>query len=254
MWIDSHAHLSTPSLQPHLQEMLIRAANVGVEAIINVCTSPSELESALTLRTQFPCLYVAGSTTPHDAEKNGEEDFEAFASQARKNQLIAVGETGLDYYYYKETAEKQKVLLRRYLALALEMSLPVIIHCRDAFSDLIEILDESYKNSPGVLHCFTGTLEEARQLIERGWFISFSGIVTFKKSEALREVARFVPLDRLLIETDTPYLAPHSKRGACNEPSFLPETALCLAETKKISTEHLSKATCDNARILFRLK
>ena len=139
--------------------------------------------------------------------------------------------------------------------LALECELPIVIHCRDAFADFFQIIDEEYPvNKKGVLHCFTGTLEEAKEVVKRDWYLSLSGIVTFKRSEELREVAKIVPLDQLLIETDTPYLAPQSRRGKQNEPSYLPETAKLIADVKGISLEELAKATANNATELFKLK
>src|SRR5690606_22155465 len=192
---------------------------------------------------------------PHDVEKEGEEAFPLFAEAARTGKLAAVGETGLDYFYAGLNRELQKQYLKRYLHLALECDLPVIFHCREAFADLFAITDEEYKKgAPAVLHCFTGTIEEAEQVLARGWHLSFSGIVTFKKSQALREVAKRVPLSQLLIETDTPYLAPQSKRGHPNEPSYVIETARYIAEAKGVSLEAVAAATFENAARLFELK
>ena len=179
------------------------------------------------------------------------------AESARKGFLKAVGETGLDYHYTHSARDIQRQFLRRYLQLALECDLPVIIHCREAFSDLFHVLDEDYvvngKHASGVLHCFTGTMQEAEKVIERGWMLSLSGIVTFKKSTELQQVAREVPLEQLLIETDTPYLAPQKHRGKPNEPAFLVETAAFIAELKQIPIEELAKATSDNARRFFQI-
>jgi len=148
----------------------------------------------------------------------------------------------------------QQLFLKRYLHLAAETQLPVIFHCREAFEDLFAIADLEYpKRAPAILHCFTGTMAEAEEVIERGWHLSLSGIVTFKKSEALRQVAKEIPLSQLLIETDSPYLAPQSRRGQQNEPSFLPETAACIAAVKNISLEEVVRATSENAAQLFRL-
>lgn len=252
MLIDSHAHLCSPALQEDLENLLQRAQAAGIEAIVNIATNPHELEKALELSRAYPWIYPAGATTPHDAEKEGELHFEIFASYARSGDLVAIGETGLDYYYWKDSAEQQQELLRRYLSLAKECSLPVVIHCRDAFSDFFRILDE-HPSVKGVLHCFTGTLAEAREVIARGWYLSLSGIATFKKSEELREVARFVPLDRLLIETDAPYLAPVPYRGKPNEPAYLIETAKCLAQARGMDLEEFLLATRNNSKVLFCL-
>jgi TatD DNase family protein len=164
-----------------------------------------------------------------------------------------VGETGLDYHYEHLPKAVQKECLSRYLALAVETALPVIFHCRNAFEDLFSITDTEYpRHSPAILHCFTGTLDEATEVIKRGWHLSLSGIVTFKKSDSLREVAKIIPLSQLLIETDTPFLAPQTQRGKPNEPSFLPEIALCIAAVKGIDVEEVARATSENAKRLFR--
>lgn len=252
MLIDSHAHLCSEALAEDREEILARAQVSGVEAIVNIITTPSELEIGLELAKKHPWIYNVGSTTPHDVEKEGEACFETFARHARAGDFVAIGETGLDYYYWKDSAPLQQHFLRRYLQLAHACDLPVVIHCRDAFADFFKVLDEE-KAVPGVLHCFTGTVEEADEVIARGWYLSLSGIATYKKSEVLREVARRVPLDRLLIETDAPYLAPQTYRGKRNEPAYLVETAKCLAEARGITLEELAVATAQNTRTLFRL-
>jgi TatD DNase family protein len=254
---DSHAHLTSPAVFDQLDSLLERAQQVGVKTIVNICTDPLSLERGLQLSQRYSWIYQAAATTPHDVEKEGEKVFEIMANSARQGQLKAVGETGLDYYYEHSNRDTQKQFLRRYLHLALECQLPVIIHCREAFADFFEILDAEYqihgRHAPGVLHCFTGTRQEAEEVIKRGWMLSLSGIVTFKKSLELQQVAREVPLEQLLIETDTPYLAPQKQRGKQNEPAFLVETAAFIASLKQISFEELAQATTQNARRLFKI-
>lgn len=252
--IDTHAHLSTPSLRVDLEAMLARAQTSGVREIVNICTNPTELEHGLVLSQQHPWIKLAAATTPHDVEKEGELHFPAIEKVAREGHLVAIGETGLDYHYTYSARDIQQTFLKRYLALTLSCHLPIIIHCREAFEDLLSILDTVYAGGRGVLHCFTGTPKEALELVDRGWFISFSGILTFKKSEALREAARLIPLSHLLIETDTPYLAPQKHRGKQNEPSFIGETAHCLSEIKNVSLEELSSVLRENYTRLFRGK
>lgn len=247
-YIDSHAHL-TSTVYPEVDAILQRAKEAAVSTIVNICTDPLTLERGLALQKRYPWVYNTAATTPHDVETEGEACFEVIAKHARQGDLVAVGETGLDYHYEHSNRDIQKHFLRRYLNLANECQLPVVIHCREAFFDLFTILEEY--PVLGVLHCFTGTPEEANQVIAHGWYLSLSGIVTFKKSDSLRQVARQVPLDRLLIETDTPYLAPQSRRGKQNEPAFLPETAACIAAERGISLEELAQATAKNARVLF---
>lgn len=250
-YFDSHAHLGEEQLYANIDTLALRAKDCGVENILNICTNVETLHRGLAIRKKYPWIYTAAATTPHDAAKEGREVFPLIEEHARGGYLDAIGETGLDYYYYGETKGEQKELLRRYLRLALECKLPVVIHCRDAFADFFEILDEEYQvdgiHAPGVLHCFTGTLEEAQEVIRRGWFLSFSGIVTFKKSVALQEVARWVPVEQLLIETDAPYLAPQSKRGKLNEPSYVQETAACIATLKGIHVDDVARHTTANA-------
>ncbi|MBA3237344.1 MAG: TatD family hydrolase [Parachlamydiaceae bacterium] len=253
-YFDSHAHLCNDEIYPTIDSIIGRARTNQVTNILNICTDLDTLAKGLALQKKYPGIYTAAATTPHDIELEGEIAFPTIARHARNGDLTAIGETGLDYHRHGATAETQKYFLRRYLQLALECKLPVVIHCRDAYADFFKILDEEYivegKHAPGVLHCFTGTLEEAKEVIRRGWFLSLSGIITFKKSLELREIAKWVPLDQLLVETDSPYLAPQSKRGSINEPSFVPETVTAVASAKGISVEEVAKVTSENC---FRL-
>lgn len=257
-FIDSHAHLSSAQIWPDIDAILQRAKEAGLTHIVNICTDKETLEKGLELAKRYPWIFNAASTTPHDVEKEGDLYFPLMSDCAHSGSLIAVGETGLDYFYEHSPREIQKKFFIKYLHLALETELPVIIHCRDAFKDFFEILDIEYtvngRHAPGVLHCFTGTLQEAEEVIRRGWYLSLSGIVTFKKSEELREVAKMVPLDQLLIETDTPYLAPQRHRGKQNEPAYLPDTAQLIADLKGISLKELSLATSQNAKSFFNFE
>ena len=253
MFIDSHAHLTCDKLYPEVDELLARAQEGGAEAIINICTDESSLERGLELAKRYPWVYNVGSTTPHDVATLGEKEWGLFEAAARSGSLVAIGETGLDYYYDHAPRALQQEFLKRYFELALELNLPVVIHCRDAFDDLFKIADMGYDSERLLLHCFTGTPEEARQALDRGWTISFSGIVTFKRSSELREAAALVPPERMLVETDSPYLAPQSKRGKVCEPAFALETLECLAGIKGMSGAELGRITGDNARRFFGL-
>lgn len=250
--IDTHAHLTSETLLPKVEEILGRAKLAHLERIVNICTDPASLQAGLLLAEKHPWIYNAGATTPHDVEKEGEECFAVFEEAARQGKLIAIGETGLDYHYEHSNRNIQQQFLVRYLHLALQCKLPVIFHCRDAFADLFAIADHEAKGMKAILHCFTGTLEEAKQGLDRGWMISFSGIVTFKKSEELRNVARLVPLESILIETDAPYLAPQSRRGETNEPAFIGETAKCLAGLKGVAIEEMAEISAQNAERIFQ--
>lgn len=251
-FFDSHAHLSSTELLPQMEQLSARAKIARVERMINICTDPQTLQDGLLLAKKYPQIQNTGATTPHDVEKEGESAFPIFAQAARTGKLVAIGETGLEYYYKELDRPTQQNFLRKYLHLALECRLPVIFHCREAFADLFSITDSDYKQgAPAILHCFTGNLREAEEVIKRGWYLSISGIITFKKSEQLRQIAEIVPLSQLLIETDSPYLAPQSKRGKQNEPAYLPETALTLANAKGISLEELAEVTFQNGVRLF---
>ncbi|MEN9654221.1 MAG: putative deoxyribonuclease yabD [Chlamydiota bacterium] len=252
-FFDSHAHLSDASMLPIVDGVIARAKLAGVIRIANICTDPASLAAGLALAKKHSMIINTGATTPHDVEREGEAAFADFAEAAKSKRLHAIGETGLDYHYEHSSKTMQQAFLVRYLHLAAEVNLPVVFHCRDAFSDLFAIADSEYpKKGAAILHCFTGSMHEAEQCIKRGWLISFSGIVTFPKSVALQEVAAQIPLDHVIIETDAPYLAPQSKRGKPNEPAYLPETALCIANLKKLDVAAVAAATYDNATRFFR--
>lgn len=251
-FFDSHAHLTSETILPIVEEVLLRAKKANVSYILNICTDQNSLKEGILLNQKHFHVKNAGATTPHDVDKEGELLFPIFKEAALEKKLAAIGETGLDYHYTHSSISLQKKYLGQYLKLAAETNLPVIFHCRDAFNDLFSIVDYEYpKKSPAILHCFTGTLFEAEEVLKRGWYLSLSGIVTFKKSEELREIAKMVPLNQLLIETDSPYLAPQSQRGKTCEPAFLPETAFCIANAKGISAEEVAKRTFENAYQLF---
>jgi TatD DNase family protein len=251
MFIDSHAHLTSPAVLEHLEGMLERAKQQKVEAIVNICTDLLSLQKGLELAERVPWIYNTAATPPHDVAEEGELFFPQVEEAARLNKLVAIGETGLDYYYKHSEKALQRHFLSRYFSLAQRTGLPLIFHCREAFEDLFSLADSEYKGKPAVLHCFTGTLAEARGVLNRGWYLSLSGILTFKKSEGLREVAQYVPLDRLLVETDTPYLAPQSRRGQMNEPSFITETVDRVAALKNLTREQVAEATRSNAHTFF---
>lgn len=258
MFFDTHAHITDDSIYGNLPEILERAKKEGVHRIVNICTDKMTLERGLKLADEQNWVYNSGATTPHDVEKEGEKYFPLFEEAAIAKKLVAIGETGLDYHYEHSSREVQQIFLRRYMKLALSCNLPLVIHCRDAFEDLFSIADSDYRKAngwgPAVLHCFTGTMGEAEDVIKRGWYISFSGIITFKKSQPLRDVAKEMPINHILIETDAPYLAPESKRGKKNEPSFIRETAKKLALIKEMSEEEIGTITSANAFSFFKIK
>lgn len=253
MWVDSHAHLTDLAFVGEVDEVVNRASEAEVGWIVNICTDRDALDRGLAVANDHYQVVNVAATPPHTVGQLGEVDFPVMEAAARNGHLVAIGEIGLDYFYELSPREVQHDFLRRYLSLARELNLPVVIHCRFAFKDFFEILDKEFSDLMGVLHCFTGTLEEAREVISRGWMLSLSGIVTFKKSDELRDVAKWVPLDHLMIETDSPYLAPQSHRGKRNEPAYLPEIGGLIADLKGVSVEQIALHTSSNAKRLFRL-
>ncbi|MBI3211854.1 MAG: TatD family hydrolase [Simkania negevensis] len=255
IFFDSHAHLTCDSLLPLLDPLLERAKKERVGGIINICTDKKSLEKGLELADQENWVFNAGATTPHDVKEEGERMFATFEVMARTGKLIAIGETGLDYHYEHSPRKIQQTFLRNYLALSLELHMPVLLHCRDAFDDLYHILSKEFGAlKKVVMHCFTGTMKEAEKALEKGWYLSLSGILTFTKSKELHQLAQEIPLSQLLIETDAPYLAPESRRGQVNEPSYIIETAQKVADLKKISLEEVALATWENTLRVFSLK
>ncbi len=253
MLIDSHAHLGDERLFLRVDEVLQKAHHENVKIIVDICTDSTTLSRGLLLqeKTSSPEILLAAATTPHDVAKEEEAFFSMIEECINKKQLVAIGETGLDYYYEHSPKDLQKKHLIRYFHLAKRSQLPVIFHCRDAFDDLFAFADAEYQSPSAVVHCFTGTIEEAKKTLDRGWNISFSGIVTFTKSKQLQEVAKYVPLDRIFLETDAPYLAPQSQRGKCNEPAFIAETAKMIATLKNIELEEVIQKTFTNAYEFF---
>lgn len=251
--IDSHAHLSSPDMIADIDGVVARAKQAGVKRIVNICTDEPSLKEGLLFAKRYSEIVNTAATTPHDVEKEGESFFPLVKRAAEKGELVAIGETGLDYYYEHSNREVQQHYLKRYFNLAIEQNLPLVIHCRDAFDDLFNFADEYYHQKPAVLHCFTGNERDARGVVERGWFLSVSGIVTFNKSQALRDAIKTVPLENLLIETDAPFLAPQSHRGKKNEPSFLRETLQKVAEVKQTDPKKVEEITTNNAVRFFSL-
>tara|TARA_A100001015_G_C14947082_1_gene695115 strand:- start:441 stop:1226 length:786 start_codon:yes stop_codon:yes gene_type:complete len=251
--IDSHCHLTSDELIGDVDAIVERAKAAGVVKIININTDQKTLKRGLALKKKYAdFIENTAASTPHDVEKLGESDFSVFERAARAGQLIAVGETGLDYYYEHSNREIQKKFLHRYLRLAKEVHLPVVFHCRgdEAFADLFSIAKE-YLPFRAVLHCFTGDKAQAQVCIDYGWYISLSGIVTFKKSIDLRDVVKTIPHNKILIETDAPYLAPQSRRGSVNEPSFINEVLSTISSELVVSQLDFSKKVLQNTQDVF---
>lgn len=257
-WIDAHAHLTSDEMPLQPTDLMIEAAERGCVGLVEVATDMASFERAWDLQRAFPFVAVAAAVTPHEAAAFDPAFAERIALSVQQGLLQAVGETGLDYLHWRGTERAQKIQCARQLELAAGSGLPVIIHCRDAFEDFFSLLDQHYSQRgswlPGMLHCFTGTQQEAVTLIEKGWMVSISGVVTYKKSEDLRRIVPLIPDQQLLIETDAPWLAPQSQRGKTNRPIGLLETAEKVAQLRQQPLEHVLRITADNVRRLIPFK
>jgi len=257
MFVDSHAHIDGEEFDADRDEVVARARAAGVSAILNVGTGDphgGNFERAAAVAEKYEGVYVAAGVHPHDARLYDDAAerhlLEVLHGSGR---MVALGEIGLDYHYDNSPREAQRDVFMRQLRLAREEGLPVIIHSREADEETAEILERELAGSGtrGVMHCFGGGPGLAEAALALGFYISFAGNVTFKKAEALREVAAVVPLERLLVETDCPYLAPVPHRGRRNEPAYVVETARFLAELRRVSHEELGRATSENFARLF---
>jgi len=256
-FIDSHCHIDGTEYDADREEVIARARDAGVTTMLNVGTGDPHsgvFERAVGLAEKYPQVYAAIGVHPHDAklfDDAAEQRLMNLAKQSKR--VIAWGEIGLDYHYDHSPRETQREVFQRQLRIAREQSLPVVIHSREANDDTIAILTEElagYERA-GVLHCFGGNLEMAQAAIELGFFISFAGNLTFKKAEDLRDIARQLPLERLLIETDCPYLTPVPFRGKRNEPARVVETARCLASLREREFREIGRVTSENFASLF---
>ena len=254
--VDAHCHLADPRLYPDLDGALARAAGASVSTIIAVGAIDTIETDRLTVEIadRYPQVFAAIGVHPHNASDCDEPRIAALTALARSPKVVAIGETGLDFHYMHSPADAQERALRRHLALARALDRPVMIHCRDAERRLCEIVRENgLPPAGGMIHCFTGNAAAAQEFVELGFYVSFSGILTFKKADALRAAARLVPDDRLLIETDAPYLAPEPYRGKSNEPAFVRRTFETMVALRGADASALAARICDNAARLFSL-
>jgi TatD DNase family protein len=251
--VDSHCHLDFPDFASEVEEVVARAGSAGVKLMVTISTKVSEFDRVRAIAERFPSVYCSVGIHPHEAESEPEIDTARLVELAKHPKVVGIGETGLDYYYEHAPREAQRKSFRAHIAAARETGLPLIVHTRDADDDTAEILAEEMGKGafPGLLHCFTSSKALADKALAHGFYISLSGIVTFKSAAELQETAKTVPLDRLLVETDAPYLAPIPKRGKRNEPSFVVHTAAKLAELKNVDVETLGKTTSENFLKLF---
>jgi TatD DNase family protein len=256
--VDSHAHLEFAQFDPDRDAVLARARDAGVSTILAIGSGsgPSRLDAAIPFAEQHDWIFATIGIHPHEAKLATDEHFARLDKLAKHPRVIAWGEIGLDYFYDHSPKDVQHVVFRRQLEQARAAGLPIVIHCRDAWPDCLAILDESWRNSGlgGIMHCFTGTPDDGRRSLEMGFLISFAGNVTYPKAQNLRDVARGVPLESLLIETDSPFLAPQALRGKRNEPANVAEVARTLASVRDLPVPEIASVTADNFRRFFKLQ
>jgi TatD DNase family protein len=251
-FIDTHCHLDKLDSTP--QEAVNEAKDADVQQMITISVDETSFDFVSDAVQEFAEVYGSVGMHPHDASDFNQSSEKRIRKLAQtQDKLIAIGETGLDYHYMNSSFEEQQHAFRSQLQIAVDLNLPVVLHSREAETDTVRILQEIPVPSLGVAHSFTSSLKMARSLVDLGWYLGINGIVTFKNAENLREVVRWLPLDRLLLETDSPFLAPVPFRGKPNKPAHIPVIAAFIAELRKISIEELSEQTSQNAHCLFRI-
>jgi len=263
IFVDSHAHLETQQFDADREQVITRAREAGIETIVAIGsgTGPGSLDCGIQLAEQYEFIYATIGIHPHEAKLATDADFEEMAQLAKRPKVIAWGEIGLDYFYDHSPRDVQQQVFLSQVQLAQAAKLPIVIHCRpsgsseDAWQDCLKLLREHWAPSElgGILHCFTGTWAHAQQALDMGFMISFAGNITFPKALQIREAAKQVPLDRMLIETDSPFLAPVPHRGKRNEPSWVKEVARQLGELRGLSTEQIGLQTAKNFYRFFSL-
>ncbi len=254
MLVDHHCHLDFPKLAAQRTAVLERAREAGVGVMVTISTRIARLPEILVIAQEHPNVFCSVGTHPHYADEELDIETDEIVRLSGHEKIVAIGEAGLDYFYQKSSREGQAEGFRRHIAAARETGLPLEIHSRDADEDTLQILaDEHAKGAfPAILHCFTGGRELAMSAAELGFYVSFSGVVTFKKSDALRAIARDLPISQILVETDAPFLAPEPKRGKTNEPCLVGHTAKVVADVRGVMPEEIAQATTENFFRLFQ--
>jgi TatD DNase family protein len=253
MLVDSHCHLDFPEFADDMDGVVARADEAGVKHMLSICTYVTKFEQVLAVAQRYDNIYCTVGIHPHNAEKEPEVTPEHLILMADHDKVIGFGESGLDFHYDKSPRDIQKRQFKAHIEASRELGLPLIIHTRNADDDMAKILKEETGKGPftGLLHCFSSSRALAETALDLGIYLSISGIVTFKKADDLRDIVKDAPLDRLLVETDAPYLAPVPMRGKVNEPAFTRYTAEKVAEIKDLSLEEVAQATTDNFFTLF---
>jgi len=253
--VDSHCHLNYEDFKNDFEDILVRAKNAGVETLLTINTKLREAPDLISIAEYYPHIWASIGVHPHEVELEGIPSVGQLVHFAQHPKVIGLGETGLDYFYEHSRRDLQHQSFRNHIRASKETGLPLIIHSRMAEEDTLKILDEEKiqdSPQPGVIHCFSGTKEFAMEALKKGFYISISGIVTFKKAEDLRAIVQAIPVNRLLVETDAPYLAPIPFRGKRNEPAYVVHTAQQVADLKNMSLVEVAKITTQNFHDVFR--
>lgn len=253
MLVDHHCHLDFPDLAADQEGVVARAKAAGVGVMVTISTRVKRLPELLDIAERYPNVFCSVGTHPHYADEEPDVTTAELVELSAHPKVVAIGEAGLDYYYQRSSREAQAEGFRRHIAAARETGLPLEIHARDADDDTAKILETAHAEGafPAILHCYTGGADLARRAAALGIFVSFTGVVTFKRSDALREIAAAVPIDQILVETDAPYLAPVPFRGKRNEPAYVTHTAACLAEVRGMDVGEFADKTTENFFRLF---
>jgi TatD DNase family protein len=254
--IDSHCHLDSKEFDADRDEVIQRALDAGVEHMIAIGTGngPPDLEAGIRIAEQYPAFFATAGIHPHDAAKAGAADFDNLTSLLTHPKVVAVGEIGLDYHYDFAPRETQKAVFIEQMAIAAAAHKPIVIHTREAWEDTLDLIERHWTphGIGGIMHCFSGGPDAAQRAVNLGFYLSFGGIVTFPRALEVQEAAKMAPRDRILVETDSPYLAPVPKRGKRNEPALVVHTARKLAELRGESFEEVSRTTTENLRHLLK--
>ena len=252
-FFDSHAHYDQRRFAEDQKELLASMADHGIGRIMNIGCDPESSLKSVRLAEEYDFIYAAVGSHPDDAANVDDVLVERYRNLAGREKVMAIGEIGLDYYYEDVPRAKQQEAFRKQMALAAELDMPVIIHQRDAYEDALKIVDE-FPTVKGVFHCFSGSLEYAKEVVKRGYYMGFTGVITFKNARKAVEVAQWAPLDKLLLETDCPYMAPEPYRGRRSDSTMIPKMAEKIAELRGLSVEQVAKLTRENALRLFRME
>lgn len=252
MYFDSHAHLNDPKFDDDREAVISELAAHGVDHVMNVGCCLASSRDCVELAHRYPMIYASVGTHPQDAAEVNDSVLDAYRRMAQEEKVCAIGEIGLDYYYGSEDKEVQRRAFEQQLQLAQELELPVIIHSRCANGETMDIL-RNFPKLCGTLHCYAGSPEQAKQYVDLGWYIGFTGVVTFRNARKAVDTATVVPLERMLIETDCPFMAPEPHRGTRNDSRLVPLVAAKLAELRGVSPEEMGRITTENAKRLFRI-